>query len=178
MRSVTSRNTPLDEPDFETVQRLWDEPTIDPNSLAEPAPAAEPAAQVRDGATPDLSGRIHMQTPAGEVDLIGRAGVLRIEINRGRDAQAADRLLNRVTDASSPLWPLARELSIAVDVAVDGSSVAFYDASSPDLDAPRKGPSHPPRPGTDRRLDADEPYGDWTHLDPTALPAGGEGAAA
>lgn len=166
MRSVTSRNTPID---FESVQSIWDEePTIDPGAIVEPGqPRPEGAGAPR--AAVDLDGRIHLRGPGGDIDLIGQNRVLRIEINRGADTTAADRFLSQFADSSSPLWPLARALSIAVDLAVDGSRIAFYDASSPDADAPPAAPEHDGRPGTDRRLDADEPYGDWTYVDPEQL---------
>src|SRR5690606_29874779 len=159
---VTSRNTPIDQPDFESVQRIWDDVPIDPKALQHrqepdlPEPAPAPVSS-----PVELDGCIHLRSDAAEVDLIGQNRMVRVEIRRGADMRAVKRFLVRFADSSSPLWPLARALGVSVDVAVDGTRVAFYDASAPDN---TPAPTRDHRPGTDRRLDTDEPYGDWTYL--------------
>lgn len=178
MRAIT-RSTPADEVDFNDLQRLWETP-IDPGAIKQPTTPGQADAAVPAPTPPvDVDGHIHLSGPAGDIDLIGDHRVLRIEIRRAGNADGgADRMVDRFTDSSSPIWPLAQALSIAVDVAVDGSRVAFYDAASPDIDAPAPKPLHDARPGTDRRLDADEPYGDWTYVDPTQLPPEARGGQA
>ncbi len=171
MKSVTSRNTPIDQPDFESVQRMWDDDlTINPGALKGPATPEAPELPI--SAPADLSGRLRLLSNVGEIELLGQSNTLRVKIQRGSDARTLQRLLDQFAEPSSPLWSLARALSISIDLTVDGTRVAFFDAGAHTSADPNQD-----RPGTDRRLDADEPYGDWTYVDPSSLPDGADSGA-